>query len=227
MKDRNINGICLRQVTKIFNSGRTKVAAVSDVDLTLPAGSFTVIAGSSGSGKTTLLQLIGGIERPTAGDLWVAAHHLNTLDERGLALFRRKRVGFIFQSHNLIQTLTVYENIELPLMLNGIKERKGSVMSLLDQVGLADQRDRFPKQLSGGQQQRVAVARALVHAPTMVLADEPTGNLDSATAEEVFILMATLGRQHAATILFATHDPLILQRAQRVVHMQDGRIMAA
>jgi putative ABC transport system ATP-binding protein len=214
----------LAHVSRTFGDHGEKVEAVRDVSFTVPENSMWVIAGPSGSGKTTLLNLAGGMDRPTSGDIHVGEFDLNVLDEHGLSLFRRSHVGFIFQGYNLIPTLSAYENIELPLLLNG-EETGDKVSAMIEDIGLSHRARAFPNTLSGGEQQRVAIARALVHSPSIVLADEPTANLDSKTALDVFDLLIELNKKMRSTILFATHDPMIIERADNVLKLSDGRLV--
>lgn len=216
--------VSLKSVSRVFKTGQIKVHAVNNVSLQIPQGSFQVIAGASGSGKTTLLNLIGGLDHSTSGEVNVAGRNLNTLDEQTLSVFRRHQAGFIFQGNNLLATLTAFENIEIPLILIGAPERKAKVETILADVGLHDKGAMFPQYLSAGEQQRVAVARALVHSPEIVLADEPTANLDSQTGAEIVELLKNLNRKLNRTILLATHDPRIIDRNENVIMLRDGKI---
>lgn len=213
----------LKNVSRVFTHGNHTYTALTDVTLIVPDGSFQVLAGPSGSGKTTLLNLIGGMDQPTTGQVLVDGQAIHGLDEKGLALYRRQSAGFIFQGHNLIETLTVLENILLPLQLNG-KADHDTVTRMLDRVGLADKGDLLPPMLSGGEQQRVAIARALIHQPHMVLADEPTANLDFATGETIVTLLHDLHKELNITIIMATHDPRIIDKAESVIRLVDGSI---
>jgi putative ABC transport system ATP-binding protein len=196
------------------------------VDLEIAAGEFLALVGPSGSGKSTLLNLIGGLDRPTAGRLWVADEELGQLSRRALAELRLKRIGFVFQEYNLIPVLSAIENVEYVMLLQGVPdaERRKRAMAILNEVGLAGLEDRRPSELSGGQQQRVAVARAIVSEPTLVLADEPTANLDSATGAALMDLMRQLNEEKRVTFVFSTHDPMVMERARRLVRLKDGRI---
>jgi putative ABC transport system ATP-binding protein len=216
-------------VTRVFREGETERVALRGVGLEVRAGEVVGLLGRSGSGKSTLLNLIGGIDLPTAGDVEVAGVSLARASEHTRTLFRRRHVGFVFQFFNLIPTLTVAENLLLPLELNG---RGGAlarqrVDALLDEVGLADRAATFPERLSGGEQQRVAVARALVHDPDLVLADEPTGNLDLETGRLVLELLDRMTRQAGKTLVMATHAPEVVGLADRLLRLQDGRLVAA
>lgn len=216
----------LVDLCKTFQEGVEGRAVLRGVTATFQGGEFVALLGQSGSGKSTLLNLISGIERPTTGQVWVNGLEITALDERRCTLFRRDRLGFIFQFFNLIPTLTVLENVTLPQELAGQNQRvvnqKG--MILLDRVGLADRAQAYPDQLSGGQQQRVAIARALVHNPSVVLADEPTGNLDEETGQKVLQLLLELTRSADKTLIMATHNPDIAKLADRVVRMQEGQL---
>ncbi|NNN06937.1 MAG: ABC transporter ATP-binding protein [Elusimicrobia bacterium] len=215
----------VRGLEKIYPGG-TKVAAVRGVDLKVERGEFTALAGPSGSGKSTLLNLIGTLDRPTKGDIFHDGRNVTRLDADALADFRLGALGFVFQAYNLIPVLTALENVEYPLVLRGAgaSERRSAAHDALKRVGLEAQAHRRPDLLSGGQQQRVAVARAIVHRPALVLADEPTANLDSKTGAALLDLMEELNREHGVTFLFSSHDPAVLSRARRVVHLQDGEL---
>lgn len=220
------DAIRLEGVSKVFRSHGFEITAVSDVTLKVPERALLVIAGPSGSGKTTLLNLIGGMDRPSSGEIVVGGLHLGGLDEEGLALYRRRRIGFIFQGNNLLPSLTVSENVAFPLLLLGEDNVKEKVHAVLGHVGLAERGASSPQDLSGGEQQRVAIARALVHSPAIVLADEPTANLDSRTGEEIFLLLERMNRLTGAIIIFATHDPVIVENAPWVLRLHDGKIQA-
>jgi putative ABC transport system ATP-binding protein len=214
----------LRQVEKVYGEGPQQVKVLDRVDIDLPAGDFIALMGPSGSGKTTLLNMIAGIDRPTAGKVEVAGEDLGKLGESALARFRSRHVGFIFQFYNLIPVLTAYENVELPLLLTklGRAEREKHVRTALDIVGLSDRLKHYPRQLSGGQEQRVAIARAVVTDPTVLLADEPTGDLDARAADEILTLLQRLNREFGKTIAMVTHDPRAAERANRVLHLEKG-----
>lgn len=217
--------VSLKHVSRVFVTGGSRVNALSDVSCDIPAESFQIIAGPSGSGKTTLLNLIGGLDRATSGEVAIGDMSLGTLNERALALFRRHRVGFIFQGNNLITTLTAFENIELPLILTGVRARNSRVQAILEEIGLGKKHRMFPQYLSAGEQQRVAVARAVVHSPDIVLADEPTANLDTQTGTAILTLLQRLNQRFKATVLLSTHDPRIIQAGHPVLHLSDGRLM--
>ncbi len=220
------NALELENVVRIFSQGDQQVRALDGVSLTLGPGEFVALAGPSGSGKTTLLNVAGGLDRPDAGQVRVGGQDLGTLSPEGLARLRLERVAYIFQSYNLVPVLSAEENAEFILLLRGVPraERRARVRALFERVGLADLERRRPAQLSGGQQQRVAVVRAIVAEPTLVLADEPTANLDTATADALLDVMETLHETQRSTFLFSTHDPRIMQRAHRLIRMRDGRI---
>lgn len=218
--------IRVRGVSKVYRQGELEVPALRGVDLDLAEGEFTAMAGPSGSGKTTLLNMIGALDSPTEGSVSVAGHDVGTLDPGDAADFRLDHVGFIFQAYNLVPVLTAYENAEFTLLLRGTpkEERRARVEGLLERVGLADMMDRRPPELSGGQQQRVAIVRALATHPRVVLADEPTANLDSGTSGELLDLMQELNEKLETTFLFSTHDETVIRRARRVVRLLDGRV---
>ena len=218
--------ICsLRGVCKDYGSGVGAVRALSDATLDIEAGEFTVFSGPSGSGKTTLLNLIGCLDQPSAGTVTIDGQDTGKLGAGALSALRAKRIGFIFQSFNLIPVLTATENVELALQLAGdTKNRRERSRQVLDEVGLGALLDRRPTQLSGGQQQRVAIARALVKQPGIVIADEPTANLDSHTGHQVLELMQAMNAKHGVTFLFSTHDPRVLECARRVVTLRDGKM---
>jgi putative ABC transport system ATP-binding protein len=209
-----------------YDMGGTHVDALRGVNLTIAQGEFVALVGPSGSGKSTVLNLIGGLDRPTEGEVWVDGMELTAQDERGLTAHRRHRVGFIFQSFNLLPRLTALENVALPLMFSGVPERQrlARAQMVLEQVGLGGRLTHRPTQLSGGEQQRVAIARALVGEPTLLLADEPTGNLDTATGGEIMALLKVLNAEHGLTLLAVTHDPEVAAFADRIVRLRDGQV---
>lgn len=217
----------LIDVRKTYRVGDVEVPAVRGVSLEIEPGDLLSIAGPSGSGKTTILNLLGALDTPTSGTIQVGAQTIEGLSSRALADFRNTHLGFIFQTFNLIPVLTARENVEFPLLLLGIadpEERRRRVDGMLDEVGLGELAERRPTELSGGQQQRVAIARALVKDPTLVLADEPTANLDSTTAAEIMALMQSINERHGTTFVFSTHDPLVMDHAKRLVRLRDGLI---
>jgi putative ABC transport system ATP-binding protein len=222
------NLIRLTDVRKEYLLGQTKVEALRGVSMTVEKGEFIAIAGPSGSGKSTILNMMGCIDTPTSGTILINGREVNALSDRELTRYRRVTVSFIFQSFNLIPVLSVYENIELPLLLQrsaDAKSRKERVMRLIEEVGLADRIGNKPGELSGGQRQRVAIARALAANPLMVLADEPTANLDSVTGAKILDLMRTINEQDGTTFIFSTHDGRIMDRAARIVRIGDGLIV--
>jgi putative ABC transport system ATP-binding protein len=217
----------LRQVSKTYDAAGRGPPVLDGVDIRIAQGEFVVLVGRSGSGKSTLLNLIGAIDVPTAGEIFIDGAALGALDEQGRALLRRRELGFVFQFFNLIPTLTVAENLLLPLELNGRTGAAASarVSGLLAEVGLANRADRFPEELSGGEQQRVAIARAIVHGPRIVLADEPTGNLDLETAHDVIGLLDRLCRDAGLTLVMATHSREVIGLADRVLTIRAGRVV--
>ena len=220
------NIVSLQKVTKDYGEGDALTHALRGVDLMVEAGEFTAMAGPSGSGKSTLLNIIGGLDRPTAGRVEVDGREINTLSKTDLSLLRRDRIGFIFQSYNLIPVLTALENAEYVLMLQGIPtaERRERVREVLKEVGLEGLENRYPRQLSGGQQQRVAIARAIVSEPALVLADEPTANVDSDTGKSLLGLMRRLNETKGVTFFFSTHEEAVMKRARRLLQIRDGVI---
>jgi putative ABC transport system ATP-binding protein len=215
------------QVTRDFGESGVVTRALRGVNMVLKSGEFAAMAGPSGSGKTTLLNIIGGLDRPTSGSVLVEGHDLTRLSGSELSRLRRDRIGFIFQTYNLIPILTAYENAEYVLMLQGLprQERRERVMHVLKEVGLDGLENRFPRELSGGQQQRVAIARAIVPEPALVLADEPTANVDSETGSALLDLMLRLNEEKGATFLFSTHDRAVMRRARRLIRLRDGLII--
>lgn len=219
-----VEAVCLH---KVYRDGKVETHALKGVDLKLEEGEFMALAGPSGSGKTTLLNLLGGLDNPTEGFVRIGGTRLDRLPPGRLADFRLRNLGFIFQTYNLIEVLTALENVEFPLFLQGVprRERRKRAEAILEQVGLEDLMHRRPTELSGGQQQRVAVARALVTRPKLVLADEPTANLDTETGLQLIALMRELNERDGVTFLFSTHDPKVIEAARRVVHLRDGRVV--
>jgi putative ABC transport system ATP-binding protein len=220
--------ITAENVSKDYATGKVTVRALEDVSFGIAPGSFVSFVGPSGSGKTTLLNLMGCLDRPTQGKITVAGEDVRLLDRRSGALFRGQNIGFIFQDFNLIPVLTVYENVEYPLvMVKGVdvKDHRKRVMELIEDVGIADERNKYPDQLSGGQKQRVAVARALVTAPKLVLADEPTANLDSHTAAKIIDLMKKMRDSLGTTFIFSTHDMRIVDAVEVIHTLRDGKLV--
>jgi putative ABC transport system ATP-binding protein len=226
MSERNAAAVRTEEVWKIFEQEAEEVQAVRGITLTIEPGEFTAMAGPSGSGKTTLLNLIGGLTRPTGGHVWVAGKDVTEMSNRALAHLRLRQIGFIFQAYNLLPVLTAAENAEFPLLLQGVDsdQRRQRVHKLFERTGLTGLEDRRPGKLSGGQQQRVAVIRAVVGEPALVLADEPTANLDSAASDALLDMMEELNRGLGTTFVFATHDPRVMERARRLIRLVDGAI---
>ncbi len=216
-----------QQLSKTFGTGDLTVQAVNAVDLTIEKGEFTAIVGPSGSGKTTLLNMLGGLDVPSSGEVWIDNTNIAGLNDKELIDFRLNNIGFVFQAYNLIPVLSAYENTEFIMLLQNRPEdeRKARVTKLLTEVGLADKTDARPGQLSGGQQQRVAVARALASKPKFVLADEPTANLDSKSTENLLDIMYRLNQEEHITFLFSTHDQRVIDRAKRIITLEDGKIV--
>jgi putative ABC transport system ATP-binding protein len=217
----------IENVTRVYKSGNVETQALRGVSLTIENGEFMALVGPSGSGKTTLLQLIGCLDQPTSGHVYINGKDVSRLNRNQRADMRRGTIGFIFQFFALIPTLTAYENIEMPLLLNGhnAAERRQRVTQLLESVGLTDRARNRPDQMSGGQQQRVAIARALASNPTLILADEPTANLDTANGKQVMETMLRLNQETGVTFVFATHDPRVIQYARRIITLRDGLIV--
>lgn len=211
---------------KYYGEGESQVKALDGVNLTVEEGEFAAVVGTSGSGKSTLLHMLGGLDYATSGGVWVRGQELSKLNETALTIFRRRNIGFVFQSYNLLPILTVYENIVLPLELDGRKPDQAFVEELLTVLGMKEKRDSLPGQLSGGQQQRAAIARALAAKPAIVLADEPTGNLDSRNSQEVLGLLKMTGKQFHQTILMITHNEELAQLCDRIIHIEDGKIIS-
>lgn len=217
----------IENVTRVYKIGNTETKALNGVNLNIEGGEFTALVGPSGSGKTTLLQLIGCLDQPTTGKILINGVDVSGLNKNKRADIRRDTLGFIFQFFALIPTLSAYENVEMPLLLTSHSpaQRRERVLHLLDSVGLSHRANNHPDQLSGGEQQRVAVARALATSPTMILADEPTANLDTANGEQVMEIMTRLNKETGVTFVFATHDPRVVKYARRIVTMRDGMIV--
>jgi len=215
-----------RDLSRSYHDRARRVDALSQLSLTIPAGALAVVAGPSGSGKSTLLNLIGGLDRPSSGELLVDGEQLKRLDERALALYRRCSVGYVFQSYNLLAALNVRENVELPLRLMGISDRRERVEAALEAVGMVAMGGAFSSALSGGEQQRAAIARALIHRPKLLLADEPTGSLDSESGAAVIDLLSQLNRHTGATVVVASHDPMVIDALPMSITMCDGKIEA-
>jgi ABC-type lipoprotein export system ATPase subunit len=221
--------IYTQDLRRDFQMGHQTVHALDGVSLTVEAGEFLGVMGPSGSGKSTLLHLLGGLDRPTAGRIQVQGQDLTALDEDGLAAYRRREAGFVFQAFSLVPTMTALQNVEFPMLFSRVPpaQRRERARYLLEAVGLADRVGHKPTELSGGEQQRVVIARALVNDPTIILADEPTGNLDSRTGAEVMALLARLNQEQARTVIIVSHDPSIVNFTSRCIHLLDGRIADA
>jgi len=216
-----------RNLTRTYIKGATTITPLDDLDLDIENGTFLALMGPSGSGKTTLLNLIAGIDSPTSGSLTVSGENLAKLSAAKLAQWRAENIGYIFQLYNLIPVLTAYENVELPLLLRPMsaKDRHRRVSAALDLVGIADRHDHFPRQLSGGQEQRVAIARAIVADPTIIVADEPTGDLDRASAAEIMSLLQRINRELGRTLIMVTHDPKTTEFAEKTLHLDKGKLV--
>nr|MDO8044540.1 ABC transporter ATP-binding protein [Candidatus Baldrarchaeota archaeon] len=212
---------------KVYRMGLTEIHALKNVNLKVYRREMVAIVGPSGSGKTTLLNLIGTLDKPTSGKIYIDGEDITTKSEKELTLLRRRKIGFVFQFYNLIPVLTAYENVELPLLISGVpkKEREKRVRRLLEMVGLEDRMNHRPDELSGGEQQRVAIARALVNNPSIILADEPTGDLDTETGLMVVQLMRKLAKEENSTVIMVTHDPQISEIADRIIYLRDGKII--
>ncbi len=217
----------IKNLYKDYQVGKVLFPALRGVDLTIEDGEFTAMAGPSGSGKTTLLNIIGCLDSPSKGEVKINGTDVNKLTTKESAELRKRKIGFVFQTFNLIPVLTAFENVEMPLLIlnSSPNERKEKVIAILKEVGLEDYIFRRPNEMSGGQQQRIAVARALVKNPSLVLADEPTANLDSATAKDILALMRELNETHKTTFLFSTHDPMVMDYARRVIRLRDGKVV--
>ncbi|MBD5539722.1 MAG: ABC transporter ATP-binding protein [Lachnospiraceae bacterium] len=212
---------------KFYGNEENQVKALNGVSLSIEQGEFIAIVGTSGSGKSTLLHMLGGLDRPTSGKVFVDDKDIFTLKDEALTIFRRRKIGFVFQAFNLVPVLNVYENIVLPIELDGNEVDEAYVEQIIEVLGLTEKKNSMPSQLSGGQQQRVAIARALASKPTILLADEPTGNLDSKTSQDVLSLLKITGQKFGQTIVMITHNEEIAQMADRIIHIEDGLIVKA
>ena len=210
---------------KYYGTGAGQVKALDGVNLTVEEGEFAAVVGTSGSGKSTLLHMLGGLDYPTSGSVFVAGKELAGMKETELTIFRRRNIGFVFQNYNLVPVLNVYENVVLPLELDGARVDRKFVKQMMEMLGIAEKKSSLPGQLSGGQQQRVAIARALASKPSLILADEPTGNLDSRTSQEVMGLLKLTGREFHQTIVMITHNEALAQLCDRIIRIEDGRIV--
>ena len=216
-----------KSLRKHYGSGETEVRALDGVDLTVEKGEFVAVVGTSGSGKSTLLHMLGGLDRPTSGSVTVDGKDIFSLKDEALTIFRRRKIGFVFQNYNLVPVLSVYENIVLPIQLDGQKPDAAYVDQIIETLGLEKKLQNLPNNLSGGQQQRVAIARALAAKPAIILADEPTGNLDSKTSQDVMALLKITSEKFAQTIVMITHNEEIAQMADRIIHIEDGKIRSS
>ena len=214
-----------QNLKKVYGTGPNSVHALDGINLSIEKGQFVAVVGTSGSGKSTLLHMLGGLDRPTSGKVFVDGKDIFSLKEEALTIFRRRKIGFVFQSYNLIPVLNVYENIVLPIELDGKKIDRHFVQNILETLGLSDRQDALPSQLSGGQQQRVAIARALASSPAIILADEPTGNLDSKTSQDVLSLLKVTSQKFSQTMVMITHNEEIAQMADRIIRIEDGKII--
>ena len=214
-----------KDLRKVYGSGDTEVRALDGVDLTVEKGEFVAVVGTSGSGKSTLLHMLGGLDRPTSGTVTVDGRELSAMRDEELTIFRRRKIGFVFQNYNLVPVLNVYENIVLPIQLDGKAPDKGYVDQIIETLGLGNKLQNLPGNLSGGQHQRVAIARALAAKPAIILADEPTGNLDSATSLDVMGLLKVTAQKFSQTIVMITHNEELAQMADRIIRIEDGRIV--
>ena len=214
-----------QNLKKVYGTDPNAVHALDGINLSVEKGEFVAIVGTSGSGKSTLLHMLGGLDRPTSGKVFVDGKDIFSLKEEALTIFRRRKIGFVFQSYNLVPVLNVYENIVLPIELDGKKIDRHFVQNILETLGLADRQDALPSQLSGGQQQRVAIARALASSPAIILADEPTGNLDSKTSQDVLSLLKVTSQKFSQTMVMITHNEEIAQMADRIIRIEDGKIL--
>ena len=214
-----------QNLKKVYGTGPNAVHTLDGINLSVEKGEFVAVVGTSGSGKSTLLHMLGGLDRPTSGKVFVDGKDIFSLKEEALTIFRRRKIGFVFQSYNLVPVLNVYENIVLPMELDGKKIDQNFVQNILETLGLSDRQDALPSQLSGGQQQRVAIARALASSPAIILADEPTGNLDSKTSQDVLSLLKVTSQKFSQTMVMITHNEEIAQMADRIIRIEDGKII--
>ena len=219
-----MNILVTENLKKYYRMGENVVKALDGVSISIQQGEFLAIVGKSGSGKSTLLHMLGGLDRPTSGKVMIEQKDISSMDKDELTIFRRRKIGFVFQNYNLLPLMNVYENIVLPIKLDGIRPQKRYVNEIIEMLGLGDKKSAMPSQLSGGQQQRVALARALAAKPAIVLADEPTGNLDSRTSQDVLGLIKTSSERFGQTVVMITHNTEIAQMAGRIIRMEDGKI---
>jgi putative ABC transport system ATP-binding protein len=225
LEENKMNILETKNLKKIYGTGETAVHALDGVDFTVSKGEFVAIVGMSGSGKSTLLHMLGGLDRPTSGSVMVDGKEIFSLKDEALTIFRRRKIGFVFQNYNLVPILNVYENIVLPVQLDGNTPDKDYIDSIIETLGLGSKLKNLPNNLSGGQQQRVAIARALASKPSIILADEPTGNLDSKTSQDVLSLLKVTSQKFSQTIVMITHNEEIAQLADRIIRIEDGKII--
>lgn len=220
-----MNVLKTENLTKVYGSGTTEVTALRNANISVNQGEFAAVIGTSGSGKSTLLHMLGGLDNPTAGKVFIDGRDIFTMKNDALTIFRRRKIGFVFQSYNLVPVLSVFENIVFPIQLDGGKIDENYISSIIETLGLKEKVDAMPNQLSGGQQQRAAIARAIAAKPAIILADEPTGNLDSKTSQDVLSLLKITGKKYNQTIVMITHDEAIAQMSDRIIRIEDGRIV--
>ncbi len=215
----------VEKLVKTYKEGKDEFNAVDNVSFSVEKGDFVAVVGASGSGKSTLMHMIGGVDRPTSGKILIDGNEINTMDNNKLAIFRRRQIGIVYQFYNLIPILTAEENISLPIELDGRKPDKEKIEEVMERLGIIDKRNSLPNELSGGQQQRVAIARAIINNPTILLADEPTGNLDTNAADEIVNIFKMTNKNYKQTIIMITHNPEIAKEADRILRIQDGKLV--
>ncbi len=215
----------VENLVKTYKEGKDEFNAVDDISFSVEKGEFVAVVGASGSGKSTLMHMIGGVDRPTSGKIYIDGKEINTMDNNKLAIFRRRQIGIVYQFYNLIPILTSEENIALPIELDGRKPDKDRIEEVMERLGILDKRNSLPNELSGGQQQRVAIARAIINNPTILLADEPTGNLDTGAADEIVKIFKMTNKNYKQTIIMITHNPEIAKEADRILRIKDGKLV--
>ena len=215
----------VENLIKTYKEGNDEFNAVDDISFSVEKGEFVAVVGASGSGKSTLMHMIGGVDRPTSGKIFIDGKEINTMDNNKLAIFRRRQIGIVYQFYNLIPILTSEENITLPIELDGRKPDKDKIEEVMERLGILDKRNSLPNELSGGQQQRVAIARAIINNPTILLADEPTGNLDTGAADEIVKIFKMTNKNYKQTIMMITHNPEIAKEADRILRIKDGKLV--
>ncbi len=215
----------VENLVKTYKEGKDEFNAVDDISFSVEKGEFVAVVGASGSGKSTLMHMIGGVDRPTSGKIYIDGKEINTMDNNKLAIFRRRQIGIVYQFYNLIPILTSEENIALPIELDGRKPDKDRIEEVMERLGILDKRNSLPNELSGGQQQRVAIARAIINNPTILLADEPTGNLDTGAADEIVKIFKMTNKNYRQTIIMITHNPEIAKEADRILRIKDGKLV--